>query len=64
MSYPDLNASTAHVERLYVEAGSEPPWARVMRDGVDVTDRPEVWTPEEGQRRSEWLERKAAYLSQ
>jgi hypothetical protein len=23
--------------------GQEPPWTRVYRDGVDVTDTPELW---------------------
>jgi len=25
------------------EAGMEPSWSRVWRDGQDVTDRPELW---------------------
>lgn len=31
--------------RLYREAGMEPPWTRVYRDGEDVTDTvpPEQW---------------------
>jgi len=24
-------------------SGMEPPWERVWRDGVDVTDKPELW---------------------
>jgi hypothetical protein len=28
---------------IYRKAGVEPPWERVWRDGVDVTDQPELW---------------------
>lgn len=30
-------------EAVYREAGVEPPWTRVWRDGVNVTDRLESW---------------------
>ena len=30
-------------ERVYRDAGVEPPWTRVYLDGVDVTDSPELW---------------------
>ncbi|MDF2562331.1 MAG: hypothetical protein K0R99_3777 [Microbacterium sp.] len=61
MTYPDLTSGAEYHERLYLRAGAEPPWVRVMHDGVDHTDRPDTWTPEDAQRRSEWLKRTARY---
>lgn len=60
--YPIRSGVNEGFERAYLEAGAEPPWVRVTHDGVDVTDSPELWRPEDAQRRAEWEERKAYYL--
>lgn len=39
--YPSMNTDLAVA--LYRREGMEPGWTRVWRDGVDVTDRPELW---------------------
>lgn len=52
------------LELTYLRAGSDPPWERPHRDGVDVTDRPELQTPYERQRRAEFVERVARYRAE
>lgn len=39
------------LELTYLRAGAEPPWERPKLDGVDVTDAPERWTPDQRVRR-------------
>lgn len=51
-------------ELLYLRAGAEPPWERVKRDGVDVTDRPELWSPYQRERRVEFEERVEHYRAE
>ena len=64
---PRPNASLGRVnveaELAYLRAGSEPPWERVMRNGEDITPRPELWTPYERQRREAFEMRKVVYRS-
>ena len=60
-TYDPRVAYDESTERTYLEAGAEPPWVRVWRDGRDVTDRPEQWTPAEAQMRAEWVMRRAQY---
>lgn len=40
------------VELTYLRAGAEPPWERPHRNGVDITDQPELQTPYQRQRRA------------
>lgn len=42
---------TADVELTYLRAGAEPGWERPHRNGLDITDRPDLWTPYQRQRR-------------
>ncbi|GEB46933.1 hypothetical protein MTE01_28780 [Microbacterium testaceum] len=51
-------------ELIYLRARSEPPWERVKRDGVDVTDRPDLWTPYQRARRVEFEERVEFYRAE
>jgi len=53
---PDIDT-----ELVYLRAGSEPPWERPHRDGEDVTDRPELWTPYQRERRLAFESRVADY---
>ncbi len=54
---PRLGATLGRVnealELTYLRAGSEPPWERPHRNGVDITDRPDLQTVYERQRRQE-----------
>ncbi|ONI62634.1 hypothetical protein CSIV_14260 [Microbacterium sp. CSI-V] len=50
-----------HTELVYLRAGSDPPWERPHRDGVDITDRPELWTPYQRTRRETFEARVAEY---
>ncbi|SDQ11259.1 hypothetical protein [Microbacterium sp. cf332] len=58
-----LGVVNAALELTYLRAGSEPPWERVVRNGEDITHRPELWTPYERQRREEFEGRQADYRS-
>lgn len=49
------------VELTYLRAGSDPDWERPHRDGVDITDRPELWTPHQRARRESFEARVADY---
>jgi hypothetical protein len=51
-------------ELVYLRARAEPPWERVKRDGVDVTTRPDLWTPYQRQRRVEFEERVESYRAE
>ena len=48
-------------ELAYLRAGSDPPWERPHRDGVDITDTPEKWTPYQRERRLAFEARVADY---
>jgi hypothetical protein len=48
-------------ERAYLQAGLEPPWVRVWRDGKDVTEEPTEWTEEDRERRASWITRRDVY---
>lgn len=50
-----------HLELTYLRAGVDPDWERPHRDGIDITDQPELWTPYQRARRLEYLERLASY---
>ncbi|WP_307460844.1 MULTISPECIES: hypothetical protein [Microbacterium] len=50
-----------HTELVYLRAGSDPPWERPHRDGVDVTDAPALQTPYQRERRAAFEERVRAY---
>lgn len=49
------------LELTYLRSGMEPPWERPKKDGIDVTDRPELQTPFQRQRRAEFEARLARY---
>lgn len=49
------------IELAYLRAGAEPDWERPHRDGVDVTDHPELWSPYQALRRRQFDARVAAY---
>lgn len=62
----DLRATHAGVvnvgvELTYLRAGSEPLWERPHRNGVDVTDQPQLWTPYQRRRRETFEARVAKY---
>ncbi|WP_194385207.1 hypothetical protein [Microbacterium luteum] len=61
--YPHRQGVNEHMERVYLAAGTEPEWVRVHRDGIDITDQPDLWTDEDRARREAWLERRARYES-
>lgn len=44
--------------------GWEPPWERPHRDGVDITDRPDLQTPYQRERRRQFEERVADYRAE
>jgi hypothetical protein len=50
-----------HIELLYLRDGADPPWERPHLDGVDITDRPDLQSPYQRQRRAEFEERVARY---
>lgn len=50
-----------HLELTYLHAGAEPPWERPHRDGVDVTDRPDLQTPYQRQRCAAYVSRVEEY---
>lgn len=50
-------------ELTYLRAGSDPPWERPRLDGVDITDRPDLQTPYQRQRRAEFDARVEGYRS-
>lgn len=49
------------LELTYLRAGTEPDWERPHRDGVDITDRPELQTPYQRVRRAQFLARVTQY---
>lgn len=57
----DLKYVHVPAELVYLRAGSEPPWERPHRDGVDVSDRPDLQTPYQRRRRESFLQRVEAY---
>ncbi|MGC5225194.1 hypothetical protein ACPW96_21705 [Micromonospora sp. DT81.3] len=48
-------------ELAFLRAGSEPTWERPHRDGVDITNRPDLQTPYQRARRREFEERVERY---
>ncbi|MEO2133400.1 MULTISPECIES: hypothetical protein [unclassified Microbacterium] len=56
-----LGPPDERLELLYLRAGSEPPGARPRRDGVDITDRPDLWTPYQRMQREAYEARVARY---
>lgn len=52
--------NTEH-ELSYLRAGSDPPWERPHRDGIDITDTPEMWTPYQRERRLSFEARVVEY---
>ncbi|OZD55396.1 hypothetical protein CH252_05865 [Rhodococcus sp. 06-1477-1B] len=62
---PRANAVAGRVdvdhELTYLRAGSDPPWERPHRDGVDITDQPDLQTPYQQQRRAEYVLRAKGY---
>lgn len=52
------------VELTYLRAGAEPDWECPHRNGVDITDKPELWTPYERARRESFEARVADYRRQ
>lgn len=51
-------------ELTYLRAGADPPWERPHRDGVDITEHPELWSPYERERRLEFEERVERYRAE
>ncbi|OAZ40967.1 hypothetical protein A9Z40_03225 [Microbacterium arborescens] len=51
-------------ELAYLRTGSEPPWERPHQDGEDVTDRPDLWTPYQRERRVEFERRVERYRAE
>ncbi len=49
------------LELTYLRVGSEPPWERPHRNGEDITDRPELQSPYERERRRTHESRVAEY---
>jgi len=49
------------LELTYLRAGTDPPWERPHRGGVDITDRPDLWTPYQRARREAFETRLADY---
>lgn len=60
----DVEKVNVQVELTFLRAGSEPPWERPHRDGVDVTDDPSVWSPYQARRRAEFVERVEQYRAE
>ena len=62
---PELGDSPTHTlaELLFLRSGHEPPWTRVVHDGIDVTDHPRMWTDSDWAMRREYEERLAFYRS-
>lgn len=62
---PRANAVPGRVdvdrELTYLRAGAEPPWERPHLEGVDITDRPELQTAYQRQRRAEYVSRVEGY---
>lgn len=58
--YIDKNVSR-DAELVALRAGSDPDWERPHRDGVDITDRPDLWTPYQRARREAFEARVADY---
>ncbi|MEV7874513.1 hypothetical protein [Microbacterium sp. NPDC089188] len=56
-----LGTPDEQTEITYLRAGGEPPWERPHRDGVDITDQPEQWTPYQRERRDTFEARVADY---
>lgn len=48
-------------ELVYLRAGSDPPWERPHRGGVDITGRPDLWTPYQRARRETFEARVTDY---
>lgn len=48
-------------ELTYLRAGTDAPWERPHCDGVDITDRPDLQTPYQRQRRVEYDARVQGY---
>ena len=62
----DLDMRAAHagtvsvqVELPYLRAGVDPLWERPHRDGRDITDEPDLWTPYQRARRESFEARRA-----
>lgn len=62
--YPKAPRIDSAAELLYLRAGSEPPWERPRRDGVDITDRADLWTDYARMRREDFEERVREYRAQ
>ena len=53
--------ANVQLELTYLRAGVDPPWERPHRDGVDITEQPQLWTPYQRARRAEYVERVESY---
>lgn len=56
-----LGTVNSAAEIAYLRAGSEPGWERPYREGVDVTDSPDLQTPYQSLRRVEFEARVESY---
>ena len=61
-----MHAGTVYsgVELTYLRAGAEPLWERPHRDGLDITDRPDLWTHYQRARRESFELRLAQYRAE
>ncbi|PCE15906.1 hypothetical protein AUC47_10290 [Microbacterium sp. SZ1] len=67
--YRDLDARAwAYLENVdtsaelaALRAGTDPRWERPRLNGVDITDRPDLWTPYQRARRTSYEARVAQY---
>lgn len=51
-----------HLELACLRLGSDPHWERPHRDGVDITDRPDLWSPYQRARRERYEARVSEYV--
>lgn len=56
-----LGRVNEEAELAHLRAGADPGWERPHRDGVDITDHPELQTPYQRQRRAEYEARVQSY---
>ena len=60
-AWPHIDNANLELELTYLRAGSDPNWERVKRNGEDITDQPQLWTPYQRARRRAFEERVAGY---
>lgn len=56
-----IDKVNTQLELTYLRSGADPDWERVTRNGVDISDRPELWSEYQRARRESFIERVDAY---